>query len=105
MSDAVVRRTREIGLRLALGAGRTQVVRLILAEAMLVTAAGVGVGILAAVGAEYLASNIIHGLLRSDLVLLVRTPVLLALAVALAAIVPLRRALAVNPATALGLRT
>lgn len=105
MSDAVLRRTREIGLRLALGAGRTQVVRLILAEAMLVTAAGVGVGILAAVGAEYLASNIIHGLLRSDLVLLVRTPVLLGLAVALAAIVPLRRALAVNPATALGLRT
>ena len=105
MSDAVVRRTREIGLRIALGAGRAQVVRLILAEAMLVTAAGVAIGILAAIGAEYLASNLIHGLLRSDLVLLVRTPVLLALAVAMAAIVPLRRALAVNPATALGLRT
>ena len=105
MSDAVLRRTREIGLRVALGAGRAQVVRLFLAEAMLVTAAGAGVGILAAVGAEYLASHLIHGLLRSDIMLLARTPVLLAIAVAVAAIVPLRRALAVNPATALGLRT
>ena len=105
MSDAVLRRTREIGLRLALGAGRAQVVRLILSEAMLVTAAGVAVGTLAAVAAEYLAANVIHGLLRSDLLMLARTPVLLAIAVALAAIIPLRRALSVNPATALGLRT
>jgi predicted permease len=105
MSDAVLRRTREIGLRVALGAGRTQVVRLILAEALSITAVGVALGILAAVAAEYLAGSAMHGLLRSDLSLLLRTPVLLAIAVALAAVMPLRRALSVNPATALGLRT
>ena len=79
--------------------------RLILAEALSITAVGVALGILAAVAAEYLAGSAMHGLLRSDLSLLLRTPVLLAIAVALAAVMPLRRALSVNPATALGLRT
>lgn len=105
MSDAVRRRTREIGLRLALGAGRLQVVRLILAEALLITAGGVAIGLVCAVGAEFLAGTAVHGLPKSDLSLLVQTPLLLAIAVALASVVPLRRALSVNPATALGLRT
>jgi predicted permease len=105
MSDAVLRRTREIGLRVALGAGRTQVVRLILAEALFITAVGVTAGLATAVAAEYLVANVVHGLLRSDLSMLARTPVLLAAAVALAAVMPLRRALSVNPAKALGLQT
>lgn len=101
MSDAVRKRTREIGLRVALGAGRRDVVTLVAAEAISVTAAGVLVGIAGALGIERLGATLVHGLPALDAAMLLRAPAILVLVVAGAAALPLRRALAVNPSVAL----
>lgn len=101
MNDAVRRRTREIGLRAALGAGRFQVARLVMAEGVYLTSLGVGLGMVSALALERLAASFAHGLPSLDLVTLTRTPAMLAAVLAVAAIVPLRRALSVNPTVAL----
>ena len=101
MNDAVVRRTREIGLRVALGAGRPQVVKLVFTEATYLTVTGILVGLAAAVALEQVAATFVHGLPHLNPARLATAPAILALVVALAAIVPLRRALAVNPTIAL----
>jgi hypothetical protein len=101
MSDAVLRRTREIGLRVALGAGRAQVVTLVLAEALYLTIGGIFTGIGCALVLERLAATVVHGLPRVAGPALLTIPTLLAVVVALAAVLPLRRALAVSPTIAL----
>jgi hypothetical protein len=101
MSDAVFRRTREIGLRMALGARRPQVARLVVAEALGLTATGVFAGILAAQVLERSAATLVYGLPRVDLLTLTTIVAVLAVVVVLAAVVPLRRALAVSPRIAL----
>jgi predicted permease len=101
MSDAVLRRTREIGLRIALGAVRPQVTWLVFAEALYLTGAGVFLGMLASLTLERVAATLVHGLPAVDPMTLATTPAILSLVVVLAAIVPLRRALAVSPLSAL----
>ncbi|HVH56488.1 MAG TPA: ABC transporter permease [Vicinamibacterales bacterium] len=101
MNDAVVRRTREIGLRVALGAGRPQVVKLVFTEATYLTVTGILMGLAAAVALEQVATTFVHGLPRLNPARLATAPAILAIVVALAAILPLRRALAVNPTIAL----
>jgi predicted permease len=101
MADAVLRRTREIGLRVALGAGRGNVVRLVLTEAVLLTALGILAGIGASLAVERMVASFAHGLPGIDMLTLGAIPGMLIVIVALAAIVPLRRALSVNPTIAL----
>jgi predicted permease len=101
MTDTVLRRTREIGLRVALGAGRSQVAWLIFAEALYLTLGGILLGIAASLGVERIAATVVHGLPPLDAATLAVTPALLAAVVVIAAIMPLRRALAVNPTIAL----
>jgi predicted permease len=101
MSDAVLRRTREIGLRVALGAGRLQVVTLVFAEATSLTIAGVVLGVLAALGLEQVAGSFVHGVPHLSTRTLVSAPAILGAVVLVAAIAPLRRALAVSPTIAL----
>jgi putative ABC transport system permease protein len=101
MSDAVLRRTREIGLRMALGAGRPQVAWLVFAEALYLTAAGVFAGMLASLVLGRFAATLVHGLPGVDRLTLTTTPAVLAIVVIVAAVVPLRRALAVSPTIAL----
>ena len=101
MSDAVGRRTREIGLRVALGAGRPQVVWLVFTEATYLTMTGVLLGVGAAIALEQVAASFMHGLPRMNTTTLATAPAVLAGVVAIAAIPPLRRALAVSPTIAL----
>ena len=101
MTDAVQRRTREIGLRVALGAGRTQVARLVFKDAVALAAAGVLIGAAVALAGSYLARSFVHGLPSFDVLTLAGVSAALAAVIAVAAILPLRRALRVHPDIAL----
>ena len=101
MSDAVQRRTREIGLRVALGAGPLHVVRLVLAEAAVLAPVGLVIGIAVALAGRQIAAGLFFGVPGPNLTTLAAAPGVLAVVIAIAAALPLRRALAVNPTIAL----
>jgi hypothetical protein len=101
MSDAVQRRTREIGLRVALGAGRFQVAKLILVEAVSLAGGGIVIGIVTAFVVSRLVDAFVTTVPAIDWRSLSGVTAALASAVAVAAVVPLRRALRVSPNIAL----
>ena len=101
MSDAVQRRTREIGLRVALGAARRQVARLVFSEVAWLAIAGFAAGTALALAAERLLRTAIAAPTSLDIVRLSAAPLMLALVIAVASLVPLLRALRVSAATAL----
>ena len=98
---AVVRRTREIGVRRALGAGRRDVLRLVVREGMWLSLAGIAVGLVIALGIGFGLSKILFGLLPVDVGVLATVTAVLVAVSALACVVPARRALAVDPMVAL----
>ncbi|MPZ18336.1 MAG: FtsX-like permease family protein [Luteitalea sp.] len=101
MTDAVQRRTREIGLRVALGAGRAHVARLVFTEAIYLAVAGLLVGAAAAVTITHVARSVIGATASLDIAMLAAASGALAAVIAVAAILPLRRALRVSPNIAL----
>ena len=105
LSFGVVQRTSELGVRMALGAGRGDVVRLVLREAMMLVVVGLAVGVPAALATARLASSQISGLifrLQPTDPLTIAIAVVGLTAVALvAAYLPARRASRVSPLTAL----
>ncbi len=101
MADAVRRRTREIGLRMALGASRARVMRLVFSEVLYLAAAGLLAGTAMAVGSTYVAQSFVHGAPSLDIGNFAAAAVALASVVAIASVLPLRRALGVNPNIAL----
>jgi ABC-type antimicrobial peptide transport system permease subunit len=101
MSDAVIRRTREIGLRVALGASGPRVARLVFMEAGRLAIAGVATGIAAAITIGHMARSYVDGLPALDPMTLAAASGALAIVVLVAGILPLRRALRVNPNVAL----
>jgi putative ABC transport system permease protein len=97
----VSRRVREIGIRVALGAARGDVLRLIVRQAMRPVAIGIGIGLAGAAAVSTVLVSMLFGLSPHDPVSFGLIPVIL-FAIALAACyVPARRALRVNPTTAL----
>ncbi|MDQ3070799.1 MAG: ABC transporter permease [Acidobacteriota bacterium] len=101
MLDSVQRRTREIGLRLALGASALDVGRSILLLGLRLTATGIAVGFAATLAAWRLAQSLMFGLPPVDIATLAVTACVLLLVVSLAAVIPVRRALRVSPTVAL----
>ena len=101
MSYAVAGRTREIGLRMALGAQRTNVLWLVLREALLLVLAGVMVGIPAALLSSRLLNSMIFGLKSTDPISMSIVIVVLGLIAALAGFIPARRATKIDPMVAL----
>ncbi len=101
VSYGVARRTREIGIRLALGAERGQVVGMIQRSAMLIVAAGVGVGILAAWAAARLLQALLVGVAPTDAASFGGAVALLVATAAVASWIPARRASRVDPARTL----
>jgi ABC-type antimicrobial peptide transport system permease subunit len=101
LAFTVVQRRAEMGLRMALGAGRGDVVRLVTGEAMRLVAIGLALGVPLAVAAGRLASNQISGLLfgldATDSLTVVLAAGVLASVAAVAAYLPARRASRVDP--------
>jgi putative ABC transport system permease protein len=101
MSYLVTLRTQEIGVRMALGARRSEVLRLIAGRAAALAAAGAGAGTLAALGLARWLASLIYGVGALDPAAFTLAPLLLALAAAAAAGVPAWRASRVDPMSAL----
>ena len=97
----VSRRTREIGIRFAIGAQKSDVAALFLREALLLVGCGILVGVPAALAATRLVQTVLFGLDASDLPTLALTVALLAGAGLVAVILPVRRAAAIEPLDAL----
>lgn len=98
---SVSQRTREIGVRMALGAEQGSVYRLILKEAGKLAAFGIGLGIVGAVTAATLARKLLFGVSSWDVPTLVAVAAVLGAAAGLASFVPAHRAASVNPVEAL----
>jgi putative ABC transport system permease protein len=101
MAYMVEQRTGEIGIRMALGADRWRVVRMVLRRAFSQVGIGLALGVPAAIGAGRLMKDQLFGVKPWDPVMLVFATLLLALAAVLASVIPARRAAGVEPMVAL----
>jgi putative ABC transport system permease protein len=101
ISYSVTQRTREIGIRVSVGARRIDVLRLFLRESMMLTAAGILLGIPIALQLTRLMRRMLFEVSTADPAGISVTLILIVLGGALASIVPARRALRVNPVEAL----
>ncbi|HEY7497472.1 MAG TPA: ABC transporter permease [Vicinamibacterales bacterium] len=101
MSHSVASRTKELGIRMSLGADRSQLVRMILRETAAVVAIGVAIGLPIAIAGTRLVANLLFGIEATDPITLAAVVVLLALVTALAGYLPARRASRVDPMLAL----
>jgi predicted permease len=101
VSYAAARRTREIGIRAALGAGTTQVLRLIVRDGLRVSAIGALLGFAASFALPRSMSAILYGVSPRDPLMLVIPPLLFLLIAAAASLVPAWRAARINPIQAL----
>src|SRR5213595_1919579 len=98
---AVACRTHEIGIRMALGAHRKDVFALIMRQGAIQTGLAVSLGLLLSLGAGRVLSQILYQVSPNDPFALITASLLLALATLLACFLPARRAMHVNPITAL----
>jgi ABC-type antimicrobial peptide transport system permease subunit len=101
MAYMVEQRTGEIGIRMALGADRWRVVKMVLRGAFSQVGIGLALGIPAAILAGWLMKDQLFGVKPWDPVMLVFATLLLALAAVLASVIPARRAAGVEPMVAL----
>ena len=97
----VSQRTREIGIRLALGAAPRDILRLMLGEGMKLTAIGVGIGFIGAIAVTRLMSNLLFSVAPTDLLTFTISASALTLVALLACFLPARRATKVDPLVAL----
>ena len=101
ISYSVSRRTNEIGIRVALGASRSTILRMILRESLILAAVGLAVGLPCALAASHLIGHMLFGVSANDPVTLAAVAFTLATVAALAGFVPARRAMQVDPMVAL----
>jgi putative ABC transport system permease protein len=101
ISHGVSERTREIGIRLALGADRRAILRMVLRQGMGLALAGAAVGLLCALVGSHWMANLLYGVGPTDPLTFAGIPVLLVAAALLACWIPARRAIRVEPVIAL----
>ena len=101
MAYGVAQRTREIGVRMALGAQRRDVMRLVVRQALVLTAIGLAIGLVGAGVATRYLEGLLFGVTPLDPITVVAASTMFALVATLASYVPARRATRVNPLVAL----
>jgi predicted permease len=101
ISYSVMQRTAEIGVRIALGAGRGQIFILILRQASRVVCSGIAIGLLAAFVTSRLMTRFLYDVQPTDPITFAAVALLQLVVAALACYLPARRAMSVNPVTAL----
>jgi predicted permease len=100
-SYSVAQRTREVGIRMALGASQGHVLRLVIGQGIVLVGIGSVIGIIASVALTRLMSGLLFGVTSTDPVILVAVPLVLAGVALGACFVPARRATKVDPMVAL----
>jgi putative ABC transport system permease protein len=93
----VVQRTREVGIRIALGARPEEIVRLIVGEGLGPTAIGIGLGLVLSIGATSALASILYGVNVHDPIVFVATAAALGFVAVIASYAPARRAAAIDP--------
>jgi predicted permease len=101
ISYSVMQRTAEIGVRMALGARRGQILALILGQGSRLACAGIGIGLIAALATTRLMVRFLYGVRPTDLATFATVSLLLIAVVLLACYIPARRAMKVDPMIAL----
>jgi putative ABC transport system permease protein len=101
LSYSVSRRTREIGIRMALGASRAEVATRIMREGLVMTAAGIAIGLAAALALSRFMSSVLFEVKPGDPLTYIAVAVILLTVAALATLIPARRATGVDPLVAL----
>jgi putative ABC transport system permease protein len=101
ISHSVSQRTREIGIRVALGAQMREVLTLILRQGLVLIAAGAGLGLAVAALLTRLISGLLFEVSPTDLITFISVPAILSVVALAACYIPARRALSVDPITAL----
>jgi putative ABC transport system permease protein len=94
---SVSQRTHEIGVRMALGARRADVFKLVVAEGMAPALIGVFIGSLAALGLTHIMAGMLYGVTATDAMTFITVPLLLGIVALAACLVPARRAAKVDP--------
>jgi putative ABC transport system permease protein len=101
MAQSVAQRTREIGIRMALGAHWFDVIKLVMWNALLLIGIGLGAGLCGSLALTRLISERLWGVSPTDPATFASVAVLLAVAALVATIIPARRAVRVDPTVAL----
>lgn len=101
LTFATAQRTREIGVRIALGGKANDIFRMVFGESLRVVAVGVLVGLLGSLAATRLLGALLYGITPTDIVAFASTTILLTLVALVACYVPARRATKVDPLVAL----
>ena len=97
----VAQRTKEIGIRMALGAQRSDMLTMVLRQGLILVAIGIGIGFVASLGATRLLRTLLYGVAANDFSIYAIVVVLLGAAAFLASYIPARRAMRVDPMVAL----